>query len=364
MPNGYGSIYKLSGNRRKPWVVRKTTGWKEETVTRKLDSQDGKDINKEIKVKKQLYYTIGYYESRPKALAALAEYNKNPIAERGDITLKELYDKWSIKKYENIAKKTAESYRTAWNYLGTLGNMKFKEIRKDDMQNIIDKMYDDGMSQSSYGKVKTLAGLLYKSALENDVVSKNYAQFIDAPYKEVGEKESFNDLEIKVIEEYAKVNEWANTVLILIYTGMRIGELLALTKFNVDIDNMIITGGAKTEAGKNRPIPINPKIQKYMKEWYEKNGETLICRNGKGIKIKYYRDYLYYPAIEKIKVGDSTIRRLNPHCTRHTFGSLLARAGVDPLLIQKLIGHADYATTANIYTHSNIKDLKQAIEKI
>ena len=58
LPNGYGTVYKLSGNRRKPFMVRKTIGWSDEG--------------------KQLYKTIGYYETRKLALAALADYNANP----------------------------------------------------------------------------------------------------------------------------------------------------------------------------------------------------------------------------------------------------------------------------------------------
>lgn len=59
LPNGYGTVYKLSGNRRRPWIARKTIGWSEEG--------------------KQLYYTIGYFKTRAEAMAALAEYNKNPM---------------------------------------------------------------------------------------------------------------------------------------------------------------------------------------------------------------------------------------------------------------------------------------------
>ena len=87
-PNGYGSTYKLSGNRRKPWIARVTTGWDDEG--------------------KQLYYTVGYFESRSKAMAALAEYNKNPIAERGDLTLSQLYEEWSESKYPKISKKSRQ----------------------------------------------------------------------------------------------------------------------------------------------------------------------------------------------------------------------------------------------------------------
>lgn len=339
LPNGYGSVYKLSGNRRHPWIARKTTGWDENG--------------------KQLYYTIGYFETRAKAMAALAEYNKNPIGERGDITLKQIYEEWSRSKYQKLSKSTVESYSAAWNHLSVLEGEKFKDVKTSHIQKIIDGMNDKGLSYSSCHKVKVLAGLLYKHALADDIVDKNYAEMVELPSKDTKEKKIFNDFEIKSIEELAPHNPWANTILILIYTGMRVGELLKLTKFNVDIKNMIITGGSKTSAGKDRVIPIHPKIQKYIEYWYNTNSDYLINKDGEKMRVDYYRKYLYYPALKKART-----RKLTPHSTRHTFASLLNKAGADKVYIQKLIGHADYSTTANIYTHPEIIELKKAIEKI
>src|SRR5699024_8921973 len=101
-----GSVYKLSGNRRRPWIARKTIGWDEE--------------------KKQLYQTIGYFETRKLALEALAEHNKKPFGPKDNITLKELYKEWSESKYPTVTEKTSASYITAWGHLEKLGNMKFK----------------------------------------------------------------------------------------------------------------------------------------------------------------------------------------------------------------------------------------------
>ena len=136
--------------------------------------------------------------------------------------------------------------------------------------------------------------------------------------------------------------------------------MLELTRFNVDLKNGIITGGLKTEAGKNRIIPIHPKIIPFIQKWYTKNGETLICReNGKKISSRYHREKYYYPALEHLK-----IKRLTPHACRHTFGSLMGRANADPKHIQEIIGHSSYAFTKDKYTHPYIEELKKAIRKI
>lgn len=345
MPNGFGSVYKLSGNRRRPWIARKTVEW---------DRKTGR----------QKYYTVGYYKTRQEALTALVEYNKNPIGEKRDITLKELYEKWSKTRYPKLSYKTVKTYETAWNHLSQIEDMVFRDIKTSHLQEIIDDMSDpppeskkEPLGYSSCHKVKVLAGLLYKFAIPNDIVDKNYAQYIELPENDSEKREPFTDVEIKKIEKAAKADIWANTILILIYTGMRIGELMYLPRNKVNLEHMLIVGGSKTEAGKDRIIPIHSKIQQYVTEWYNQGNEYLITRNNERIRVDYYRRYLYYPALERIGV-----RKLTPHSTRHTFGTLLDKAGANTKAIQDLIGHADYATTANIYTHPDVEKLRKAIE--
>lgn len=340
LPNGYGSVYKLSGNRRRPWIARKTTGWSDEG--------------------KQVYYTIGYFETRAKAMAALAEYNKNPIGERGDITLKEIYGEWSKDRYPKLSPKTVQSYEAAWNHLSKLKDEKIKDIKTSHIQSIINNMSNSGLSRSSCHKVKVLAGLIYKYALADDIVDKNYAEMITLPAQRKKEQEIFTDLEIKKLEDSVNKVEWVDVILIFIYTGMRISELFELTKFNVDIKNMVITGGIKTDAGRNRMIPIHPKIQRHIRKWYATSGSYLIS-NSKGNKMNVgnFRNRMYYPALEK-----AGVRKLSPHKARHTFASMLNKAGANKVYIQKLIGHANYAITANTYTHSDVEELRKAIEMI
>lgn len=89
LPNSYGSVYKLSGNRRKPWRAIVTTGWT-------LDQETGKS--------KQIRKTVGYYESRQGALQALADYNKNPFdLGAANITFGEVYERWSDEHFPTIS---------------------------------------------------------------------------------------------------------------------------------------------------------------------------------------------------------------------------------------------------------------------
>lgn len=351
-PNGFGSVYKMPGARRNPWIARVTVGWEIATATK------GKRKGREIQ--RQKYQTIGYYPTRKEALAALSKHHGSPASSRYNITLGQLYKEWSTSKYEKVSRATADSYIYSWPYLKRYENRKVRELRTADWQVIIDEAFDQGLSQSKITKIRTLASLLCNDAMKDDIVGKNYARLVDMPRFEKEERERFTDLEVRRIEAAAQAGMlFADTVLGLNYTGFRISEYMDLTRFNVDLKNNIIIGGGKSDAGKDRPIPIHPKILKYVRRWYNAGGERLICKDGKPISPRYYREKLYMPVLKAIGV-----RPLLPHTCRHTFCSMLADAGVDPLYIQRLAGHAQYAFTADEYTHPDFDRLREAMNRI
>lgn len=339
-PNGYGSVYKLPGRRRRPWIAIVTAGW----------TENGKQIRQ----------PIGYFETKKEGMDALALHRISPVSPKKELTLEQLYTEWSVVKYKNISKSTENNYRAAWKFIRPLGRAKFKEIRTTHWQAVIDHCKEQDLSQSTIQKVRTLAVQLSDHGLKNDIINKNYAGFIEMPKFERAKKNRFTDLEVLQIEKNAGTVPWADTILILINTGLRITELLSLTRFNINMEEQLITGGIKTEAGKDRIIPIHPKIAKYVQAWLDRNGDALISDDqGKRLPAKRYREKFYYPALEAIGV-----RRLTPHACRHTFCSRLADAGADPIHIKNLAGHSQYAFTADEYTHPEIDALRKAIEKI
>ena len=118
-PNGYGSVVKLSGNRRRPFTARKTTGWKD----------NGQPI----------YLVIGYYASREEGMIALAEYNKNPYdIDKRNISLNELYQKWSETVYPKLGKSLQGSLKSAYKHMKKLDELKYRDIRSFQMQDTID----------------------------------------------------------------------------------------------------------------------------------------------------------------------------------------------------------------------------------
>ncbi|MFV0518401.1 MAG: tyrosine-type recombinase/integrase [Aminipila sp.] len=345
LPNGFGTVYKLSGKRRKPWIVRKTISW---------------DLNEETGKLKQNYATLGYYETRAKALEALSLYNSSPYdIDTAKITFAEIYKQMTSAKYfQNLSDSSKKSYNITYKASEELHKLSFKDIRKPHMQKIIDAIDKGGYATRK--KYKVTYSAMYKLALEMDVVNKNYAKFLDIGDDEnVKGKTPFTADEIKLLWTHEDNLEYLDTVLILIYSGMRIGEMLDLETENIDLENNVMRGGNKTFAGIDRIIPIHSKIKPFIEKYYNNGHKYLITYpDGKPFTYANYRDSYFDQFMEALGMEHL------PHEARHTFISLMDSAGANKICLDKIIGHAGKGTREKVYTHKTIEELKQNIELI
>lgn len=173
-PNGYGTVVRLSGNRRNPFAVRKTVGWNEK----------GHPI----------YKSIGYCATREDGLMLLAEYNRNPYdIDLAKITLDELYEKWSKKNFPKMSKPSVDAHKSAYTKTEGLRNMKYREIKAYHMQDCIDNC---GLGYATQGAIKTLFGQLDKFALELDIIMKPNSALISAASIPETNKKPFTDEEV------------------------------------------------------------------------------------------------------------------------------------------------------------------------
>ena len=176
-PNGYGSVIKLSGNRRNPFAVRKTIGWNEK----------GHPI----------YQTIGYYPTREEGMIALAEFNKSPwdlAAEK--TTLEELYNRWMELKGLKLSKANQDALRSAYKHMAALKGTSYKALKSFHMQDVIDNC---GLGASTQRLIKNLFSHLDRFALEVDIINKGYAQLTTVEPMPETTKEPFSDAEIKIL---------------------------------------------------------------------------------------------------------------------------------------------------------------------
>jgi integrase len=360
--NGQGTVYKLSGRRRRPWVAQVTNGWEE---VDKIETVEELEVIK--KTKKRLYEIIGYFEERNQAVDALDKHRLTPDELKSTMTLKQAYEAWSKNKLNaDISKSTKDGIKASWKKLANLENRQFSGIRSDEFQDIMDYYRDiEKASESSLIKLKSLIFALCDYAYHNSILKTNYSSLIKIGKVETSEREPFNDFEVELFKKNVDTVPWVDTILVLCYTGMRIAEMVTLTKFNVDMKTRLITGGIKTDAGKDRIIPIHPLIYPIFTKWYNKNGETIFCEDegknkGKKMSARTYREKKFAPALAALGV-----RQLTPHSCRHTFATMMNRVNAPSANIQKLIGHVVGSdTTDKVYTHPEIEDLRKTIEML
>lgn len=298
---------------------------------------------------------IGSYATRNEARAALEDYIKNGRPDLYNATLADIYDMWSKTHYNSVSYSAVKLYTSMWKRFKDVQDMPARDIRTAHIQEIVNA----ATSKSAADIIKAMATMLCKCAMENDIVQKNYAEFVKIPKFEKKEKRIFTDKEIKALWKHSK-RKSVQVVLFMIYTGFRVGEMLKLTVEDIHLSEGYIIGGEKTEAGKNRIVPIPPNIpelKEFVRQWCSSVGSGKLFP----MRRERFREDIFDDALEAAHIDPEG---LTPHSTRHTFASLSSAAGIKPESLQKIIGHANYATTAEVYIHQDITKLIEEMRKI
>ncbi len=321
-PNGSGTVYRLQGRRSRPWVAAK---------------------NKVI---------VGYYPTKKDAVEALERLAGKDLTEQYNMTFKEVFEAWREEHYKEIGPRGVESYNRAFDVFQPLHDTRFRSLRTADFQMVMDMHADK--THSTCSKYKQLLTQMSSWAIREELIATNFAKFVRLPENVKKEKEIFSDAEIQKLE--ADGSDAAKIVLMLLYTGMRIGELFSLPLS--DYHESYVVGGEKTDAGRNRIIPIRPEGRPYFAYFAAMANGPLLLSGYPGQQVPAnFRRRDYYPLLERLG-----IRRLTPHATRHTYASWARKSGMAPEILQKIIGHSNYSTTANIYVHTDPSELIAAVE--
>ena len=329
-PNGYGCVTKLKGNRSRPWLA-KVTIYDEQGHAKQTP--------------------IGYAETEEKANILLAEYNNNPWdIDREKVTLVVLYQRWSEIKLPKLGKSNQQSLRSAFKHCSKYYGVKYRNIRAYQMQDCIDNC---GRSYSTQAQIKALWGHLDSFAFECDIINKMYSQLTSAPPVPDTNRTPFT---LEQIDALWKIQSepWVDTVLVYIYTGFRLTELLNMETEQVDLEQQIFQGGVKTAAGKGRIVPIHPRILPFVQAWVQQGHKYLLTYEGKRFnRSKYYE--CWAEVMGKID-ADKT-----PHEARHTFETNLDNAKGNRKCIDLLMGHKSKDVGNRVYNHKTLEQLKGTI---
>ena len=211
-----------------------------------------------------------------------------------------------------------------------------------------------GKGYSTQAAIKNLWGHLDRFALELDVITRCYSDLLTSDPVPPTTRDRFSEKEIQLLWQH-QAEPWVDTVLIFIYSGWRISELLAIKKTAVDLQAWTMTGGTKTKAGKNRVVPIHSAIRPLIEHRMKEPGEYLISHNGKRCSESAYRGF-WKEVMEPLGIQKT------PHECRHTFESMLDSAGANRKCIDLMMGHVSKDTGNRVYNHKTLEELKTAIE--
>lgn len=322
LPNGYGSVTKLSGKRRNPYMARITTGTE-------YDPIKGDYIQKRA--------VLGYYHTKSQALEALAEYSKNPysVLEAG-MTVKEIWE--SIKDKVDASDNRKVVYDRVFDkYMSGIASMKIKDVKTRHLQQVIDDC-DKGYSTKS--NIRVVMNHIFRYAAQNDLVDKNYTDFIRFESENtILERQIYTDEEISKLWEKSDLEEYALT-LILLHQGMRIKEFTDLSSDDIDLDAKTITIRKAKNKYSERIIPINDTVFELVARFKE-HPLTLT-------RPQYYH-------FSKKVLGHT------PYDTRHTFATKCTQLGIPVVVIQRIMGHKPDTLLENVYVHLSMGELSDSI---
>ena len=353
-PKGSGSVYKLSGARAKPWAAM--TGEK---------------------------VLLGTYATSGEAVEALDSYNAQKLpADRNRYTLAQVWQSFrESPAWGKLSDKGREGLLSAWKRLEPLAGRKAASVGVCDYQEILDtamktpryKAYTAeeiaGMTESQRerymelvsqppeplgydgkNRIKQLVSHLYNEMIRLQITKENLSNVLVLPVQQARKKRNFTAEEKAILKAHDD-DEVVKIILIYIGTGMRLNELLRLPKESVDLQRRILTGGSKTEAGRNRVVPILDTVYPYVEHFYNRAKKYLIEESGRVIRDDTFRRYRFYPKLEElgIQYQEDGKTVLTPHRARHTFVADSITGGVAPEALTKIAGYSRYDVAVDKY---------------
>ena len=338
-----------------PRAKKRADGRYQKSVT--VGLKDGKPIRKVIYGRTQKDLDAAY-------VALKAEMGKGADL-TADTTVAELMDDYMRSEKSGLKRRAKESVM----YAGAaacrhVGSIQVRDLNVDDVERMKRAMAET--------PVMFNRALLYlKGALrygqKHGLVGRNVAELVPPIRHKSKEKRALSPAEVEAVKAATLTPKERALIDILYYTGVRIGECLALTKADADLKggrlrvNKSLEGETKTSAGV-RNIPIAPPLAASLKTYLPTltGDDALLFPNQKGGKLTVGNTYRRWDRLRAKVFGPYAAEDITPHLFRHNYASDLYKAGVDLKSAQYLLGHTDVKTTLGIYTHFGEGDIDPA----
>lgn len=336
------------------------------------------------------------------------KYLDSTLSNSNNMTVDDWYNYWIDNYKDGIVKdNTVKNYKNRYEFSikNEIGNMKLCDVKQIHCQKILNKMSDSGKySNGTMELTQITLHAIFKSAVENDYISKNPADNLKLKIRnnDTEERRVLTREEQKEFKEYAKGTLYYNVFCLVLETGLRAGEVGGLKWNDIDFENKVLNvqrtilqdakkggfyfGEPKTKQSK-RIIPLTNeaisilkqqkiqqnKLKTKSKEWHnEWQGLVFTTINGNPVGASTFRT-----VIIRIVKNINFNRQFNSdngtyeefehcfmHSLRHTFATRCIENGMQPKTLQKILGHSTINTTMDLYVHVTDEQLFTEIEKM
>jgi integrase len=383
--NGTGSIHidKRNGKYRATYVLSK-------------NQKTGKYIRRS-------FLANSYEEADEKLKLIIEKIKDGQYSVESEMKYKHWLNYWIDDcKVNTIEQTTLDNYKGNLNnhVIPWLGDIKLKDLSVKDIQRFYNHLYEDGREDGRGGlnprtvqRIHTIINSSLKHAVRCEVLTKNVAMYAIKRKMRKFEIEPYSLDELKEFIMVTKDEDFYPLFVTSALTGLRRGEVLALRWQDVDFDTKMIKvrkslgqrkvsndsrkriielKDTKTESSR-RTIPIddfltnilsNHKIKqvetsfKYGRDSYNPNDLVFCEKNGSFINPSKYTNE-FSKVIKKLN-----LRKVRLHDVRHAYATIMLQEGVGHKYIKDLLGHSTIVTTLDIYTHTNITELRKASSKL
>lgn len=335
-----------------------------------------------------------------KELAVAIAENVQFTSIRDDIKLDDWFKRWvEVYKKKSVRPNTLREYTHIYNknISPILGNHNINSFVKSDIQQLIDKIADDNYKYERQSKIKVILNDMFSRAIEDDLMIKNPAKGVKLRADK--ELKAFTLTTKQQIEflEASKGTFYDNLYNVALNTGLRPGELFALTLDDIHFDEGYIDVNktlvyqkylddtCKTfhiEPPKTkqsyRQVPINSECLKYLEKQFElkdivkckrpkeQNNYLFVTSYNTPLNSQVYSDSIkaIVKQINLARSFDNEFPVFSGHTLRHTFATRCFESGVEPKVVQSYLGHATLKMTMDLYTHVTEERAAADIERI
>jgi integrase len=275
---------------------------------------------------------------------------------------------------KQVKPSTSKSYRSCLetHILPVIGDMLLSDISPMNIENVLHRLAKAGRSARTLRNVVVLIGSIFSFAVENDLIARSPVRKSHKPSAKRNEKPSWTPDQVRRILETAP-DEYRVFFITAAMTGARLGELLALQRKHVDLKARTLRieqslwhreiGSTKT--GTVRTIAINDiladALATHLHPRIPGDGNRFVFAkpDGKPFNGDVLRKDVLYPILDRLQIP-RTARNSGFHGFRHSAGSFVNSVTGNMKLAQKLLGHSNFNTTADVYTHTSLENEKAA----